>query len=92
MPRPYYTTGNVEDTSDTKFVPTAVVRIRCATHGAPEGIPCWHLTTVSGYAPAICNSRALNAGMNGEISPTSFEVKSQKKGAHKPHSKKRSLA
>lgn len=74
----------VENTSHLKFIPTVIDRGPCEMHGAPVGIPCFHLRGDRGYRPAICNRRAVAAGMDSPISHNAFTVKSVSK------SKKRS--
>lgn len=56
----------------------AISRTICKKHGAPEGIPCWHLPKSNGfgYYPAICGGRIRLAGFAGKISPQSMRAKS----------------
>lgn len=55
-------------------IPEVVDGSFCGRHSANGGSPCWWIYPLSGGSrmPAVCNSRAKNAGFVGEISPTSM--------------------
>lgn len=47
----------------------------CLKHDAPIGVPCWTFQGIVQDLPhyGICNTRAISAGMIGEINPTSLD-------------------
>lgn len=59
-----------------KHLQTVLERTRCLLHGAPEGIPCWHIQkgakNLFGHYAGACGERILAAGFNGVISSDSL--------------------
>lgn len=63
------------------FIPRVLSRVACSVHSVPRGVPCWHIkpaATDFGYYPAVCNARALDAGMNARISDAALRTKGRK--------------
>ena len=48
--------------NDGKHIDNIMASIPCPKHGKDIGEPCWNVPR------SICNSRALNAGADGDIS------------------------
>ena len=59
-----------------QHISTVLERSRCDVHGAPEGIPCWHIPKggkgLLGYYAGACGNRIHEAGYNGIITPFSL--------------------
>jgi hypothetical protein len=66
--------------NDGKHIVAIMDRQGCKKHHAPEGTPCFTLRKSSGngYFAAICNKRAVLAGVNGKISEPAYQVKQRK--------------
>lgn len=50
-------------------------RTTCEKHKAEKGEPCYHIRyneKRNAYGPAICGSRVIKAGFNGQIHPSSL--------------------
>jgi hypothetical protein len=64
-----------EPPTTTLFMPSVIDNTKCGFHDANEGQPCfrhWALTDGLPMIDSICNHRAIKAGFNGTIDPTSL--------------------
>lgn len=57
-----------------KHIIYIINRIPCLKHGAPKGVPCFTICydKKNEHGPAICGSRVIRAGFNGQINPNSL--------------------
>jgi hypothetical protein len=59
------------------FIPIIMERVTCEKHGAPLGVPCFHLF-LGGKRwrqPGICDARARKAGFVGNIREASLQTR-----------------
>lgn len=68
----------MDEPSNLLRIPIVMDRDECGRHGAPLGIPCFHVPKSSGngYYAGICNKRAKKAGFNSRVSPEAMRSKS----------------
>ena len=60
---------NETTTNTGKHLNNIIAAVPCPTHAADIGEACWVLHSPAGSYNSICNSRALAAGANGEVTP-----------------------
>lgn len=66
--------------NDGKHIHHILTTTDCPDHMRNIGDPCWYIMNgISwGYGSAVCGSRIRAAGYNGEITPTSIQLKAPK--------------